>query len=526
MADLVRTEALTVTYPGAEAPHLRSASIAVGRQERVLLLGPSGAGKSTLLRTLAGVVPQTVDAEVTGQVSVCGSDPRSTVVPQLAAQVATLTQDPADQLCLPTVAEEVAFALENRAVPAEQIGPRVAAALQAVGAPHLAGRRTSELSGGEGQRVALAAALVARPRLLLLDEPTALLDPTGARSIGALLAGLDGSSLLIEHRLDELGPLPARCVLLDRSGRVIADGPSEAVLTSDEVAATGSWLPATAELTRAVGRPVSPAQLGHALTELATRAPRPAPRLPGPVLLTARGAQIRRGERAVVAGVDLELRAGQITAVLGTNGSGKSSLLLGLAGLLPATGIDGRARAGMVFQNPEHQFLARTVAEEIGYGLPTGAEIAPVLDRYQLTGRAGADPFRLSGGQQRRLSLAAMTVMADEVLLADEPTFGQDRRTAAGIGAELARLADEGRAVVLVSHDLRLVAALADQVLLLAGGRLVAAGTVDEVLTAEVLARGGLHLPPLLAAWPGPIGAARGVLSLLERQAAPAEVAA
>src|SRR5699024_2494090 len=264
--------------------------------------------------------------------------------------------------------------------------------------------------------------------------------------------------------------------------------------------------------------------------------------------LAARSAQVRRGDRAVCQGVDLDLRAGQVTAVLGVNGSGKSSLLLGLAGLLEASGISGGARVGMVFQNPEHQFLARTVAEEIRYGMPTGdggrerrrgrsglgagsdgsgtGDLAAVLDRYDLAGREEADPFRLSGGQQRRLSLAAMTVMDDEVLLADEPTFGQDRRTTAAVAAELDRLADEGRAVVLVSHDLRLVATLADQVLLLAGGRPVARGSVDEVLTPDGLARAGLQLPPLLAAWPGGLGGARGVLGLLEAQAAGDGVAA
>src|SRR5699024_1558961 len=137
MADLARTTDLTVTYPGAPAPHLRQVSIAVEPGERVLLLGPSGAGKSTLLRPLAGVVPQTVEAEVTGELTVCGTDPRTTPVPQLAGRVATLTQDPADQLCLPTVVDEVAFALENRAVPPEQIPPRVDRALHAVGAGHL-----------------------------------------------------------------------------------------------------------------------------------------------------------------------------------------------------------------------------------------------------------------------------------------------------------------------------------------------------------------------------------------------------
>src|SRR5690625_1611223 len=301
MADLARTTALTVTYPGAPAPHLRQVSIAVEPGERVLLLGPSGAGKSTLLRTLAGVVPQTVEADVAGEVQVCGADPRTTPVPQLAGRVATLTQDPADQLCLPTVVDEVAFACENRTVPPEQIPPRVHRALHAVGAGHLAGRRTSELSGGEGQRVALAAALVAGPDLLLLDEPTALLDPAAARGVGALLAGLTGGSLLLEHRLDELGDLPPRCVVLDSRGSVVADGPSEQVLTSEEVAATGSWLPATAELTRALGRPVSRGRLGGALVELAGRGLRGEGhrREPGPVLLAARDAQVRRGDRAV-----------------------------------------------------------------------------------------------------------------------------------------------------------------------------------------------------------------------------------
>src|SRR5699024_1712862 len=300
-------------------------------------------------------------------------------VPELAARVATLGQDPADQLCLPTVADEVAFALENRAVAPAQIPGRVAAALRAVGGSHLAGRRTSELSGGEGQRVALAAALVADPELLLLDEPTALLDPAGAATIGALLQQLPGAGLLIEHRLDELGTLPPRCLVLDGQGRVAAEGPTDEVLVGDEAAATGSWLPATAEVGRALGRPVTESELSEALVALAERsAPaawpnRPAGQVPeaatGEVLIEGRGARVRRGGAVVLDGVDCQIRAGQITAVVGTNGSGKSSLVLAMAGLLASEGIDVRASAGMVFQNPEHQFLTRTVAEEIEYGL-------------------------------------------------------------------------------------------------------------------------------------------------------------
>lgn len=533
MGEVLQAEGVSVRYPVAPAPHVTQVSIAVGPGQRMLLLGPSGSGKSTLLRTIAGVVPQTIEAEVTGDLRVCGSDPRQVPVPELAARVATLGQDPADQLCLPTVADEVAFALENRAVAAAQIPGRVAGALRAVGGSHLAGRRTSELSGGEGQRVALAAALVADPELLLLDEPTALLDPVGAAAIGALLQHLPGAGLLIEHRLDELGRLPPRCLVLDQQGRVAAEGPTGSVLVGDEAAATGSWLPATSEVGRALGRPIAEPDLPEALMALAERG-EPAADSQGPppaygtgtgeVLIEARGARVRRGGGVVLDGVDCRIRSGQVTAVVGTNGSGKSSLVLAMAGLLESEGIDIRATAGMVFQNPEHQFLTRTVADEVEYGLtgPRGHRrdiVTEALNEYSLEQVATADPFRLSGGQQRRLSLAAMTVMGDDVLLADEPTFGQDRRTTAAIAARLQHLAATGRAVVLVSHDLRLVAQLADQVLVLHEGRLLASGSPDEVLTSSILDRAHLRLPPLLRAWPGPLSQVRRVIQTLDDDA-------
>ncbi|UFU07291.1 ABC transporter ATP-binding protein [Ruania halotolerans] len=542
-----------VHYPRADAPVVRDLDLDLAEGERLLLLGRSGSGKSSLLRALAGVVPGTIEADVTGTWEVCGHDPRHTAVPELARHVATLTQDPADQLCLPTVVDEVAFALENRAVPPEQIGPRVSAALEAVGAAHLTGRRTSELSGGEGQRVALAAALVARPELILLDEPTALLDPASAREVGRLLGNLPAASVLIEHRLDELGTLPERSLLLGPDGRVVAVGPTADLLADEDVAGTGTWVPAGVEVARAVRRlvgvrgstgaasmtgtagtagttgttsatgaagrpgrgdapthapPSGPAALAEGLRTLdALVGPgEPAVRPePGDVLLRADHLAVRRGEREVVRGVDLQVRAGTITAVLGVNGSGKSTLLLGLAGLLPADGVRGSAQVGMVFQNPEHQFLARSARAEVELGLGPGeipdSEALAILDAYGLAEVADRDPFRLSGGQQRRLSLAAMTAMGDEVLLADEPTFGQDRRTTLAVAAQLRAVADRGGAVVLVSHDLRLVASLADQVLLLAAGSPVADGPTAEVLIPGVLARAGLRLPPLLDAW-------------------------
>ncbi|WP_315099159.1 ABC transporter ATP-binding protein [uncultured Cellulomonas sp.] len=499
---MIEVRGLGVTFPGATRPALTDIDLDVAPGEQVLVLAASGGGKSTLLRVLAGIVPQVLDAHVSGEVRIGGLDATRTPTADLAIQVGTLTQDPSGQLCLPTVADEVAFALENRGVDPALIGPAVQRTLEAVGAAHLLDRRTSELSGGEGQRVALAAAQVADPSVLLLDEPTALLDPAAATVVARAVraaAAPGRSTVLVEHRLDELPSLPDRVLVLGRDGRVHADGPTRRVLHEDAaaLAALGTWLPLSAELAAAGVR-----DLGRLTVE------REPPTPPGPRVLTARGLCVRRGGRTVLQGVDLDVQAGTVTAVVGLNGSGKSSLLLALAGLLPATGtVTGRS-VGLVFQHPEHQLLARTVRDEIAWGprraraSDVDARVSDALTAFRLTGLEDRDPFRLSGGQQRRLSLAAMAACGHDVLLADEPTFGQDRRTSAACADALRRLADEGRGVVLVTHDLRLVGEVADEVLVLRAGRVLAHGPVDAVLADDALLRlAGLPLPPLLAAW-------------------------
>lgn len=499
---MIEVRGLGVTFPGAASPVLRSVELDVGAGEQVLVLAGSGAGKSTLLRVLAGIVPQVVDAHVTGVVRVAGLDATTTPTADLAAHVGTLTQDPSDQLCLPTVLDEVAFALENRGVEPALIGPAVHRTLASVGAAHLAGRRTAELSGGEGQRIALAAALVADPRVLLLDEPTALLDPAAARAVAAAVraaAGAQRTTVMVEHRLDELGPLPERVLVLGPDGSVHADGATDQVLHDDAPAllGLGTWLPLSVELAAAGARSLDRLAVDRATGSVV-----------GARVLSARGLSVRRGQRTVLDGVDLDVHAGRVTAVVGLNGSGKSSLLLALAGLLPAAGTVTGGSVGLVFQHPEHQFLARTVRDEIAWGphrarsADVDERVADALTAYRLRGLEDRDPFRLSGGQQRRLSLGAMAACGHDVLLADEPTFGQDRRTSAACADALRRLADEGRGVVLVTHDLRLVGEVADDVLVLRDGHALAHGPVDAVLADDtLLARAGLPLPAVLAAW-------------------------
>jgi energy-coupling factor transport system ATP-binding protein len=469
----VRLGGLTVHLPRRAAPVLDRVDLEVADGEQLLVVGPSGCGKSTLLDVLSGVVPQGLPAEVVGDVLVAGQDPRHVPFARLALRVGRLGQDPAANACLPDVLDEVALTLENRGVPRAEIGPRVQDALRRVDALHLAGRRTSALSGGEQQRVALAAVLAGEPEVLLLDEPTSMLDPAAAHRVRQVLAaratGAPGTTtVLVEQRTGDAGWLPPRTVVLSPAGRVVADGPTGEVLPPDV-------LPAPR-------RPTAPGDVVVRLTDTA----------------------FRQGGREVVAVPGLELREGQVTVLVGCNGSGKSSLLLGAAGLLGGRGRRSAPAVALVVQRPEHQLLARSAAAEVAVGLPRRAPdrdavAAAALEAVDLGHLAAADPFRMSGGEQRRLALAATAVLGRRVLLLDEPTAGLDPQRTADVAALVARAADDGCAVVLATHDLRLARALADQVVVLAAGEVVAQGGSEVLDDGAVLAAAGLV--PLTAGW-------------------------
>lgn len=531
--------------------------------EQVLVLGPSGAGKSTLLRCLHGAVPHAVPARVRGRVAVAGRDVAEHGVAALADVVGVLAQDPETGVCLADVPDEVAFPLENLGTPPAAIGPAVAAALGAVGAGHLTARRTDALSGGELQRVALAAAVVAGPGLLLLDEPTSMLDADGVAAVRAALAAAreatGAACVLVEHRLDALAGddgvagLPGRWLVLSADGRVTHDGPAAEVAgaAGPELLARGCWLPEDVELAVALGgAPGDPGQRDRVLALVGSVSRGPAPRAtpapPGEVLLAARGLAVGRGPRPargrrgpapepVLRDVDLDLRAGEVVALVGANGAGKSTLLACLAGLLPplAGAVDG-PRAGLVVQNPEHQLAGRTVRAEVAVGLPPGAptdeRVAAALARFGLARLADRDPHRLSGGEQRRLSLAAMLVHDRPVLLADEPTFGLDRHGTVAVLGALADQARGGRAVLLTCHDLRAVASVADRVLVVTDGRLVAdvdplALLRDPRLLAAARLRPSRLLRLLAAAAPD-AARLRAVLAALDARGAAAGAAA
>jgi energy-coupling factor transport system ATP-binding protein len=447
---------------------LRDVSFRIEPGERVLVLGASGAGKSTLLHGLAGVLGGEEEGESEGALLV-GGDPAAAT----RGRAGLVLQDPDSQVILARAGDDVAFGCENLGVPRAEIWPRVEAAMAGVGLDVPLDHPTAALSGGQKQRLALAGMLAMGPGLVLLDEPTANLDPEGVRevrdAVERMLATRPATLVVVEHRLEVWLPLLTRVIVLGAGG-VVADGTPADVLGAqgERLAADGVWVP---------GRP--PAEP-------------PAPRTaPGEVLLSARGLAVARVKgRPVAQGIDLEVRAGEAVAITGPNGAGKSTLGLTLAGLLPpvggavsaapvlAQGADPSpirwasrellTRIGMVFQEPEHQLLGKTVREELAVGpralgLPEGeieARIDELLARLRLAHLGAANPYTLSGGEKRRLTVAAAIATRPRVLILDEPTFGQDARTWAELVAMLAALRDEGSAIVTITHDLDVVRAL------------------------------------------------------------------
>lgn len=463
---------LGVRHASRKAWALAGVDLAVEPGERVLVTGASGSGKSTLLAAVAGLLDDE-GTEVTGELTVDGAPPRAA-----RDRLGLLAQDPDSQLVMTRAGDDVAFGLENAGLPAELIWPRVREALAAVGFRHPLDRPTQALSGGEQQRLVLAGALARRPGLLLLDEPTAQLDPAGAAMVREAVARATADRrttvLLVDHDAGPWLPLVDRVVEVVDGG-LVEHGPG--------------WRP-------------TPRTAGLRL----------APGVDGPGLLTASGAGFTYPGAAAPAlePTDAALRDGRVLAVTGANGSGKSTLALLLAGLrAPTTGFvraaaalaagartrrrrdrepvlephrwraaDLVTRVGTVFQHPEQSFLTGRVHDELALGpLRSGEHAATaratadaLLERLGLTAYAEANPYTLSGGQQRRLSVATALATSPRVLVLDEPTFGQDAGTWRELVTLLAEQRARGCAVAVVTHDLDLAEVLADDRLPLPGG--------------------------------------------------------
>jgi energy-coupling factor transport system ATP-binding protein len=512
-------------HAGRSRPAVNALDLDISPGERVLLLGPSGSGKSTLLHALAGVLGDNSggpagdtsagadvdDADETGILHIDGAAPRAQ-----RGRSGLVQQDPETQVVLSRLGDDVAFGAENLSVPPAEIWPRVREALDDVGLGRLPlDHPTSALSGGQKQRLALAGILAMRPGLILLDEPTANLDPAGVLevrdAVGRCLDKTGATLVVVEHRVAVWKDLVDRIVVLQpgpaTEPAVLIDGPPDRVLAQarDMLTAAGVWVPGYVPQTRA--RPARGVHGSAGTPALATPAVG-TPALgtrgehePGTLLMAAenlavsrehaRRSGLRGGFRAipplpVQSGLTARVRAGEALTITGPNGSGKSTFALTLAGLLApvsgavsatvelsaGAGIDPYkwkaqqliSRIGTVFQEPEHQFVTGRVLDELTFGprhLGRGEErVDELLERLRLTELVDANPYTLSGGEKRRLSVATVLAAHPQVLVLDEPTFGQDANTWAELASFLSELLDAGTAVVSVTHDAEFTAVL------------------------------------------------------------------
>lgn len=469
---MIEVTDLTIHY--GKQPALEGVSFTVGRGEFVLLSGPSGCGKSTLARALNGLIPHALPAKMTGRVVVDGLETTIHSLPELAAHVGLVFQNPATQLFNATVEEEIAFAPHNLGLPAEEVAARVTFALDATGISPLRGRAIRTLSTGEQQRVAIASVLALRPQVLILDEPTSNLDWRGVEQIMSTLARLNRQEgltiLIIEHRLHAVVPLADRALLM-QGGRIVADGRPKDVFEDPSPMWGGEVSPFPMREGGQGGR--SPQPPNHPTTQS---------------LVAIQGLVAGYGRRTVLQNLDLALYPGEFAALLGDNGAGKSTLAKVLAGLLrPRRGkitwneklrrLPLGRRVGFLFQNPLDQLVCDTVEEEVAFGphnlgLPAKERVETTLAVTGLTALRHRRSAALSAGEQQRAALAAALSTDPCLLILDEPTMGQDWAHLSLMMESLIQLNHNGQAILLITHDDKLVCRYAKRIIRLEEGRI------------------------------------------------------
>jgi energy-coupling factor transporter ATP-binding protein EcfA2 len=515
---MIEIDHVTYSYPGAPAPAIADLTLTVPDGEFLLVCGPSGAGKSSALRLINGLIPHFHGGRFAGRVRVWGRDTLGHQPRDLADLVGFVFQDPESQFVVDVVEDEIVFGMENLGLPQALMRRRVEEVLDQLAIAHLRRRRVSSLSGGERQRVAIAAALAAQPRALVLDEPTSQLDPHGAEEVLTALQKLNAdlgiTVVLCEHRLERVVQYVDRVLYLDerQAGSGVVLGAPRDVLAQiplapplQQLARALAWQPLP--LTIKEGRPLARQAAPPLSPQHSDRSPRPAPSSlhPAPVA-RACAVTVRYGEHEALYRLSLEVRPGELLALMGRNGSGKSTLLKALVGLVrPGEGrveLRGRDIApvpveelardlGYVPQDPRSILFHDTLREELEFTLRgrggRGAPVDETLAALGIAHLAGAYPRALSGGEAQRAAMAAILAGDPPILLLDEPTRGLDYAAKASLARLLRDLCAGGKAVVMATHDVELAAASADRVAILGDGELVVEGPAATVLGDSLL---------------------------------------
>lgn len=478
---------LRLKFPGEESLLFKDLSFSVRKGEKVLLLGPSGCGKSTLLQVASGIVPNSFEL------------PMKAEKLELPDSWGFVFQDPDTQFCMPYVDEELAFVLENLNVPREDMPELIVAALERVGL-HLTDIHTPilELSQGMKQRLALASVLLMDPEVLFLDEPSALLDPEGTEQIWTSIqaATAEQTVVIVEHKIEQIAEWIDRVVLFTDDGTILADGPPDSIFKDykEELIQYGIWYPG-------VWEDYSESKAYKTLNEnrSSTRTVE---------VLHAKEFNGYRGKKSVIHVPSASISQGAWVAILGENGSGKSSLLLSLMQLLKTSGalqVNGEpivqkkrrktlpAGLSLVFQNPELQFVTNSIMDELTISLQkvSSAEAnrhaEEMIELFNLPVSGDRHPYQLSVGQKRRLSVATALTSSTDILLLDEPTFGQDARNTFGMLEKLESLRRNGMTIVMVTHDLEIASHFATDHWTVSDGELVSCTQQGGVADARLV---------------------------------------
>lgn len=502
----VEVRDLSYRYLNAERDSLSNVNLKVDRGEFVLLVGKSGCGKTTLARCINGLIPHVFGGNLRGEVVVDGVKVTETPVYEIAKHVGMVFQNPDTQLCTLTVEDEVAFGPENLGVDREEIERRVEWALSALGMESLRWRSTFSLSDGEKQKVAVAAALSMLPNVLVLDEPTANLDPRSAESLVEALRDLRDeygtTIMLVEHRVDRFIDAVDRVVVMD-SGRIVEDGPPEvAVRMADRLEELGVQLPEIVRLCKAARIPLEGGlndlrrlalKRMEELKGLGVDGDEP-PRNCGGEILRVKNVSFSYGDGFNLEIEDFSLYEGETLAVIGGNGSGKTTLAKLIAGVIkPKRGQMKRRkglRVGMVFQNFEVQLFNSTVLDEVAFRLrmkklkreDVEERVGRVMAEMGLSGLANRHPHSLSQGEKQRTAIASMLAEPPDILILDEPTTGQDGYHLKALEEAINKVKKGGVTVVVVTHDLSFAARIAERAVLLDNGKIVRVGSVGDVL--------------------------------------------
>ena len=548
-SSIIQLRDVSFAYAGEkDARALDHISLGIAPGEFVGILGPSGAGKSTLAAVLSGAIPHHFHGSLYGAALVDGHDTCDVTLTDVSRVVGSVNQDIDAQMVASVVEDELLFGLENFGVPHNEIEGRLATALDAVGIPELRGREIATLSGGQKQKVAIAAMLALRPRVLVLDEPTAALDPTSTKMVFDTLRNLNAREgitvVVIEQKVATLSEYCNRILVLNE-GRLAFDGtPCEVFSHGAELRELGVDSPRVARVSNSLvqhgliapGEPcLTVAEAKRLVAKLiGTQVGTPAEKNPATARpsrpRTAQGSPVvsfrnvcftYHSTGAAVRDLTFDVFPGEIVGVVGQNGAGKTTLTKLLNGLLRpesgevrVAGLDTRetptsrlaAHVSTLFQNPDRQICKDTVLDEVAFGLElTGVEprearrrASAVIERFGLP--ADEAPFSLSRGQRQMVALASVVVMEPEVVLLDEPTSGLDYRECMTVMETVREMAARGCAVVMVCHDMEVVSDFAERVIVMERGEIVGRGSASEVFSnAEVMRRANVEPPQIVA---------------------------